>query len=292
MTHDVYDNPLIGRYASKEMAERWGPLRKFRIWRRLWLALAEAEAELGLRADDGRSPRIRPEQLAELKTHLDDVDLQRAAEHEKRLRHDVMAHIHALGDIAPGCKDILHLGATSCFVTDNADLILMRESLNQVCETLAAAIDALGRFAKAYKDEPALGFTHFQPAQLTTVGKRAALWLFDFVIDLKELERRRDELPFRGAKGTTGTQASFLALFHGDHEKVKQLDRLVAKKMGFERVFPVTGQTYSRKIDSQVLGALSGVAQSAHKAATDLRLLQNFKEIEEPFEEEQIGSSA
>ncbi|HXD86632.1 MAG TPA: adenylosuccinate lyase [Urbifossiella sp.] len=289
---DVYDNPLIGRYASRSMAERWGPLRKFRTWRRLWLALAEAEAELGLLADDGRSPRIRPEQLAELKCHLDDVDLARAAEHERRLRHDVMSHIHALADLAPGCSDIVHLGATSCYVTDNADLILMRESLEQTCETLAAAIHALAAFAEKFRDEPTLGFTHFQPAQLTTVGKRAALWLFDLVLDLHELERRRDELPFRGAKGTTGTQASFLALFHGDHDKVKQLDNLVAKKMGFDRVIPVAGQTYTRKIDSQILDALGGLGQSAHKWGTDLRLLAHRQEIDEPFEAEQVGSSA
>ena len=290
--NDVYDNPLIGRYASREMAERWGPLRKFRTWRRLWLALAEAEAELGLLTDDGRSPRIRPEQLAELRAHLDDVDLERAAAHEKRLRHDVMAHLHALGDVAPGVRDVVHLGATSCYVTDNADLILMREGLDHLCRTLAAVVDALARFAAAWKDEPALGFTHFQPAQLTTVGKRATLWLFDLVLDLHELERRRDELPFRGVKGTTGTQASFLALFRGDHERVKHLDRLVAQKMGFDRVFPVTGQTYSRKIDTQVLDALSGLAQSAHKWGNDLRLLAHRQEVDEPFEAEQVGSSA
>ncbi|AWM38026.1 Adenylosuccinate lyase [Gemmata obscuriglobus] len=290
-TNDVYDNPLIGRYASAEMAERWGPLRKFRTWRRLWLALAEAEAELGLLGDDGQ-PRITPAKLAELRAHLDDIDLKRAAAHEKRLRHDVMAQVHALKDVAPGCGDIVHLGATSCYVTDNADLILMREGLNQLCESLACAIDALATFATTWKDEPTLGFTHFQPAQLTTVGKRATLWLFDFVLDLQELERRRDELPFRGAKGTTGTQASFLALFNGDHDKVRRLDALVAKKMGFDRVFPVTGQTYSRKIDSQILDALNGLAQSAHKWGTDLRLLAHRQEVDEPFEAEQIGSSA
>jgi adenylosuccinate lyase len=289
--NDVYDNPLIGRYASREMAERWGPQRKFRTWRRLWLALAEAEAELGLLGEDG-APRVRPEQLAELRAHLDDIDLTRAAEHEKRLRHDVMAHVHALKDVAPGCGDVIHLGATSCYVTDNADLILMREGLNQLCESLASVVDALARFARQWKDEPTLGFTHFQPAQLTTVGKRATLWLFDFVLDLHELGRRRDELPFRGAKGTTGTQASFLALFRGDHEKVKALDALVARKMGFGRVFPVTGQTYSRKIDTQILDALNGLAQSAHKWGTDLRLLAHRQEIDEPFEAEQIGSSA
>lgn len=291
--NDVYDNPLIGRYSSPEMAERWGPLRKFRTWRRLWLALAEAESELGLLGDDGR-PRITPEKLAELRAHLDDIDLTRAAAHEKRLRHDVMAHVTALKDVAPGCGDIIHLGATSCYVTDNADLILMREGLNQLCESLACVIDALATFATAWKDEPTLGFTHFQPAQLTTVGKRATLWLYDFVLDLRELERRRDELPFRGAKGTTGTQASFLALFGGDHGKVKRLDALVAEKMGFAAagVFPVTGQTYSRKIDTQVLDALNGLAQSAHKWGTDLRLLAHRQEVDEPFEAEQIGSSA
>jgi adenylosuccinate lyase len=291
MTTDVYDNPLIGRYSSKQMAERWGPLRKFRTWRRLWFALAEAETELGLLGEDGK-PRITPAHLAALREHLDDIDLKRAAAHEKELRHDVMAHIRTLKDVAPGCGDIIHLGATSCYVTDNADLILMRESLNQLCESLACVIDALARFALTWKDEPTLGFTHFQPAQLTTVGKRATLWLFDFVLDLHELERRRDELPFRGAKGTTGTQASFLALFRGDHDKVKALDALVAKKMGFARVFPVTGQTYSRKIDTQILDALNGLAQSAHKWGTDLRLLAHRQEIDEPFEAEQVGSSA
>ena len=289
---DVYDNPLIGRYASREMAERWGPLRKFRTWRRLWLALAEAQAELGLPADDGVSPRVRPDHLADLRAHLDDIDLDRAAAHETRLRHDVMAHIHALGDVAPGCRDIVHLGATSCYVTDNADLILMREGLDQLCRTLAAVIDALATFARTWKDEPTLGFTHFQPAQLTTVGKRACLWLFDLVLDLRELERRRDELPFRGAKGTTGTQASFLALFRGDHDKVKRLDRLVAAKMGFDRVYPVTGQTYTRKTDAQIIDALGGLAQSAHKWGNDLRLLAHRQEVDEPFEAEQVGSSA
>jgi adenylosuccinate lyase len=291
-SHDVYDNPLIGRYASAAMSERWGPQRKFRTWRRLWLALAEAEHELKLPAADGKTERIRPEQLQELRAHLDDVDLERAAAHEKRLRHDVMAHVHALKDVAPGCGDIIHLGATSCYVTDNADLILMRESLHHVCETLASVIGALAQFANKWRAEPTLGFTHFQPAQLTTVGKRACLWLFDLVLDLRELERRRDELPFRGAKGTTGTQASFLALFRGDHEKVKHLDRLVAEKMGFDRLVPVTGQTYTRKIDTQLIEALGGLAQTAHKWGTDLRLLAHRQEVDEPFEAEQIGSSA
>ena len=289
---DAYDNPLVSRYASPEMSRRWGPLRRFRTWRRLWLALAEAQAELGLTADDGVTPRIRPEQLAELRAHLDDVDLANAARHEKRLRHDVMAHIHALKDVAPACGDIIHLGATSCFVTDNTDLLLIRESLTQLCETLAAVIDALARFADTWKAEPTLGFTHFQPAQLTTVGKRACLWLYDLVLDLQELERRRDELPFRGVKGTTGTQASFLALFRGDHDKVRRLEQLVARKMGFSRVVPVSGQTYTRKLDSQVLDSLAGLAQSLHKWGTDLRLLAHRQELDEPFEAEQVGSSA
>ncbi len=290
--HLNYDNPLIARYAGASMSERWGPQRKFRTWRRLWLALAEAEQELGLLAADGKTPRISVKQLAELKAHLDDIDFDRAAHWEKQLRHDVMAHVHTLGEVAPGCKEIIHLGATSCYVTDNADLILMRESLDELCTQLANVIDALANFATTWKDEPTLGFTHFQPAQLTTVGKRAALWCYDFVIDLKELERRRDELPFRGAKGTTGTQASFLALFHGDHAKVRALDELVAAKMGFATRFPVTGQTYSRKIDSQIVDALSGIAQTCHKWGSDLRLLAHRQEIDEPFEDKQIGSSA
>lgn len=288
----VYDNPLIARYAGREMSELWGPLRKFRTWRRLWLALAEAEAELGLTAEDGVTPRITEAHLAELRAHLDDIDLARAAGHEKRLRHDVMAHIHTLGDVAPKAREIVHLGATSCFVTDNADLILMREGLDRLCVSLANLIDRLARFAEEWKSEPTLGFTHFQPAQLTTVGKRATLWCYDFVLDLKELERRRDELPFRGVKGTTGTQASFLALFRGDHAKVRRLDELVAEKMGFSRRFAVTGQTYSRKMDSFVLDSLSGVSQSAHKWGSDLRLLAHRQEVDEPFEAEQVGSSA
>ncbi|MFO0935566.1 MAG: adenylosuccinate lyase [Gemmataceae bacterium] len=287
-----YDNPLIARYAGKEMSERWGPLRKFRTWRRLWLALAEAEHELGLPGDDGKTARIATSQLNELRQHLDDVDLAKAADYEKKLRHDVMAHVHTLGDVAPHARDIVHLGATSCYVTDNADLILMREGLDALCKLLANVIDQLSTFAAEWKSEPTLGFTHFQPAQLTTVGKRATLWLFDFVSDLHELERRRDELPFRGAKGTTGTQASFLALFRGDHEKVRQLDQLVAKKMGFATVFPVTGQTYSRKYDTQVVNALGGVAESCGKWGCDLRLLAHLREVDEPFEANQIGSSA
>ncbi len=290
--HQFYDNPLIARYAGAPMSERWGPRRKFRTWRRLWLALAEAEHELGLLSADGKTPRITPDHLAELRAHLDDIDFDRAASWEKQLRHDVMAHVHTLGEVAPGCKEIVHLGATSCYVTDNADLLLMRESLDELCGGLANLIDALARFAETWKGEPTLGFTHFQPAQLTTVGKRAALWCYDFILDLKELERRRDELPFRGAKGTTGTQASFLALFNGDHDKVRKLDELVAAKMGFATRFAVTGQTYTRKADSMLLDALGGVAQSAHKWGCDLRLLAHRQEVDEPFEEKQIGSSA
>lgn len=290
--HVAYDNPLITRYAGREMVNRWGPQRKFSTWRRLWLALAEAQAELGLTTDDGKTPRIRPDQLAELRQHLDDIDFAKAAEYEKRFRHDVMAHIHTLGDVAPGCRDILHLGATSCYVTDNTDLILMRESLQAVRDQLVGVIDGLARFAERHRDVACLGYTHFQPAQLTTVGKRACLWCSDFVMDLEEIERRLAGMKFRGAKGTTGTQASFLALFRGDHAKVIELDRRVAAKMGFEKVYPVTGQTYSRKVDSQVLDAVSGIAQSAHKAATDWRLLAHEREWDEPAEAGQIGSSA
>jgi len=289
---DVYDNPLVTRYAGRAMAERWGPQRKFSTWRRLWLALAEAQAELGLTADDRVTPRISDVQIGELRAHLDDVNFESAAAHEQRLRHDVMAHIHTLGDVAPNARAIVHLGATSCYVTDNADLILMRESLNELCMSVANVIDKLARFAERWKDLPTLGFTHFQPAQLTTVGKRATLWIYDLALDLRELERRRDDLPFRGAKGTTGTQASFLSLFLGEHTKVQALDVLVAKKMGFDTVVPVCGQTYTRKLDSQILDALSGLASSAHKWGSDLRLLAHLQEIDEPFESEQIGSSA
>ncbi len=291
-SHLVYDNPLVTRYAGREMAELWGPQRKFATWRRLWVALAEAEQELGLLAEDGRTPRISPEQLAELRAYVEDIDFARAAQHERRLRHDVMAHIHTYGEAAPGARAIIHLGATSCYVTDNTDLILLREGLGLLRDRLVGVIDALARFAVRYRDLATLGFTHFQPAQLTTVGKRACLWCYDFILDLHEIEHRLGTLRFRGAKGTTGTQASFLALFHGDHAKVRQLDRLVARKMGFEDVYPVTGQTYSRKVDSQVLDTLSGVCQSAHKYGTDLRLLAHRREIEEPFEAEQVGSSA
>jgi adenylosuccinate lyase len=290
--YDLYDNPLITRYASREMAELWGPRRKHSVWRRLWLALAEAEAELDLKADDGVSPRIRPEQLAEMRRHLDDIDFAAAERHERRVRHDVMAHIHTFAEACPIARDVIHLGATSCFVTDNTDLILMRWGMRLLCDRLVGLINSMARFARNWKSEPTLGFTHFQPAQLTTIGKRACLWLQDFLFDLSEIEHRIRSLKFRGAKGATGTQASFLALFRGDHAKVRELDRLVARKMDFEAIYPVTGQTYSRKVDSQILDTLSGIGQSAHKWGTDLRLLAHRQEIDEPFETEQVGSSA
>ena len=279
-----YDNPLVSRYASREMSELWGPQRRFATWRRLWLALAEAQAELGLKVSAG--------QLAEMRAHLEDFDLGRAAELETRLRHDVMAHVHHYGEQCPGARPIIHWGATSAFVTDNTDLILIRRSLEWIRRYLVGAIDALATFATRYRKLACLGWTHLQPAQLTTVGKRAALWCHDLVLDLADLEHRIGSLRFRGAKGTTGTQASFLALFGGDHSKVEELDRLVAAKMGFRECYTVTGQTYSRKLDSQVVDFLSGVCQSAHKFATDLRLLASRKELEEPLEPEQVGSSA
>jgi adenylosuccinate lyase len=282
--HAVYQNPLIERYASAEMATLWGPQRKFSTWRRLWLALAEAEAALG-------AP-ISGEQIAQLKAHLDDIDFAKAAEYERKLRHDVMAHVHAYGDACPQARPIIHLGATSCYVTDNTDLILIRESLEMVRSRLVGVIDALTTFARQHRDLPCLGLTHLQPAQPTTVGKRTCLWIYDLVQDLAELEHRLSELKARGAKGTTGTQASFLELFDGDHAKVRRLEELIAKKMGFAGCYAVTGQTYSRKVDVLVVDVLAGIAGSAHKAATDLRLLQSRKEIEEPFETDQIGSSA
>jgi len=279
-----YDNPLIGRYASPEMSTLWGPQRKFSTWRRLWVALAEAEAQLGL--------PITKKQIDELRQHVDDIDLAKAAQYERKLRHDVMAHVHAYGDVCPTARPIIHLGATSCYVTDNTDLILMREGLQLVATRLAGVIHALATFAAQHRDLACLGFTHLQPAQPTTVGKRACLWIYDLVQDLTELEHRLSQLKARGVKGTTGTQASFLELFQGDHAKARKLDELVAKHMGFAASYPVTGQTYSRKVDAQVVDVLAGIAASAHKAATDLRLLQSRKEIEEPFETEQIGSSA
>ncbi len=282
--YEHYDNPLLTRYASAEMSRIWSPRRKFTTWRRMWVALAEAQAELGL--------PITAEQIAQMRQHVDDIDFAAAERYERRLRHDVMAHVHAYGDVCPAARPIIHLGATSCYVTDNTDLLLIRDSLELVCRRLAAVIDSLGRFASRYRDLPCLAFTHFQPAQPTTVGKRACLWAYDFVLDLEELEHRRQRLLALGSKGATGTQASFLELFQGDHAKVRRLEELICQKIGFPAGYPVTGQTYPRKVDSQVLGALSGVAQSAHKMATDLRLLAHRKEIEEPFEQDQVGSSA
>jgi adenylosuccinate lyase len=266
------------------MSALWGPKRKFTTWRRLWVSLAEAEAELGL--------AITKKQLDQLRAHVDDIDFAKAADYERKLRHDAMAHVHAYGDACPDARPIIHLGATSCYVTDNTDLILMRESLALVRRRLVSVIDALATFARNHRDVACLGFTHLQPAQPTTVGKRACLWAYDLVEDLNDIDYRHSRLKARGAKGTTGTQASFLQLFGGDRDKVRRLDQLVAEKMGFDLSYPVTGQTYSRKIDQQVIDLLAGVATSTHKAATDLRLLQSRKELEEPFEADQIGSSA
>ncbi|MGO8690747.1 MAG: adenylosuccinate lyase [Thermoguttaceae bacterium] len=279
-----YENPLISRYASVAMSGLWSPQRKIGTWRRLWVALAEAEAELGL--------PITARQIAELRAHVDDIDFEAAARYERRLRHDVMAHVHAYGDACPEARPIIHLGATSCYVTDNTDLLLLGQSLELVRDRVAGVIHSLAEFARKHRDLACLAYTHFQPAQPTTVGKRACLWAHDFVLDLVEIEHRLGQLKAQGSKGTTGTQASFLSLFHGDHAKVRRLEELVCRKMGLAETYPVTGQTYSRKIDAQVTAVLSGVAQSAHKMATDLRLLAHRKELEEPFEEEQIGSSA
>lgn len=284
MSHDEYENPLVNRYASREMSRLFSPQHKHSTWRRLWVALAEAEAELGL--------PITKAQLDQLRANVDDIDFTVAARHERQLRHDVMAHVHAYGDQCPEARPIIHLGATSCFVTDNADLLMLRDALELTCTKLAGVIDALGSFAARYRDLPTLGFTHLQPAQPTTVGRRACLWAYDLALDLTELERRLESLRARSTKGTTGTQASFLKLFDGDHAKVRQLEQLVAQKMGFDATYAVTGQTYPRKVDAQVLDALAGVTSSAHKAATDLRILAHRKEMEEPFEEDQIGSSA
>jgi len=279
-----WESPLASRYASPAMQALWSDRRRIGLWRRLWLALLEAQRELGL--------EIPADAVAQLREHLDDADLARAADFEKRLRHDVMAHIHALGEQAPAARPFLHLGATSAFVTDNADLILMREGVALLLSRLAAVLVALSHVARRYRALPCLAYTHFQPAQLTTVGKRATLWMQDFVLDAEELLHRTETMQFRGVKGTTGTQASFLELFNGDHDKVRELDTRVAAKLGFSRVFPVTGQTYTRKQDAQILAALSGIAASAAKFATDLRLLQHEGELLEPFESEQVGSSA
>ncbi len=281
---NLYTSPLVERNASREMAELFGAQKKFSTWRRLWLELAKAQKKLGL--------DIRRNQISQMARHLDDIDFKKAATYEKRFRHDVMAHVYTFGDMAPKAAPIIHLGATSCYVGDNADLIIMRDALRLVAGKLAAVIDLLAKFAEQHRELPTLGFTHFQPAQLTTVGKRATLWCQEFVLDLHEIEHRIETLPFRGVKGTTGTQASFLELFGGRHAKVKQLDKEVAAAFGFKKTCPVTGQTYPRKIDTLVVNALALIAQSAHKACNDIRLLANRKEMEEPFEKSQIGSSA
>ncbi len=281
---DSYKNPLEERYSSEEMLYVFSPEHKFRTWRQLWIALAEIEKDLGL--------DISEEQIKDLKDHADDIDFAKAAGYEKKFRHDVMAHVHTYGDAAPLAKGIIHLGATSAFVGDNTDLIQMRDGLLIIRKELVNVIRKLADFALKYKDLPTLGFTHFQPAQLTTVGKRATLWMQSLIIDLEELDFFLETLRFRGVKGTTGTAASFLELFDGDYSKVKKLDRELSRRFGFEKVFGVSGQTYDRKIDAKVVALLSNIAQSAHKFTNDIRLLQNLKEIEEPFEKNQIGSSA
>jgi len=281
---DVYTSPLVERNASKEMAELFGAQKKFSTWRRLWLELAKAQKKLGL--------NIKQSQIKQMARRLDDIDFKRAAGYEKEFRHDVMAHVYTFADAAPKAAPIIHLGATSCYVGDNADLIIMREAIQLIAAKLAVVINLLSKFAEKHRALATLGFTHYQPAQLTTVGKRATLWCYEFVMDLQEIEHRLDTLPFRGVKGTTGTQASFLALFDGSHSKVKQLDKAVAAAFGFKNICAVTGQTYQRKIDTLVVNALASIAQSAHKFCNDIRLLANLKEIEEPFEKTQIGSSS
>ena len=281
---DRYSSPLAERYASTAMLELWSPRTRHGLWRRLWLALAEAQRELGL--------PIPVEAIEQMQAHLDDIDFTAVAAYERRFRHDVMAHVHAFADVAPAARPWLHLGATSAFVTDNADLILMRRGLELLRGKLLGVLRGLAAFAREWRDEPALGYTHLQPAQLTTVGKRATLWMQDLVLDLEDIAHRRATLPFRGVKGTTGTQASFLELFDGDHDRVRRLDALVTSRMDFRHGLAVTGQTYTRKLDAQVLAVVAGVSASAAKFAADLRMLQAFGEIEEPFEREQIGSSA
>ncbi|MBP8641012.1 MAG: adenylosuccinate lyase [Oscillospiraceae bacterium] len=281
---NTYENPLCSRYASSEMQYIFSPDKKFTTWHRLWIALARAEMQLGL--------PVTQEQIDEMEENKDEVDYAYAAEMEKKLRHDVMAHVHAYGKQCPKAMPIIHLGATSCYVGDNTDIIIMRDGLEQLRCELVNVIYRLADFADKYKAVPTLGFTHFQPAQLTTVGKRATLWIYDLLLDLEEVEYRISSLQLLGSKGTTGTQASFLELFDGEHEKCVELEKLIAREMGFEACVPVSGQTYSRKIDAAVLSTLSGIAQSAGKFATDMRLLSHEKELEEPFETNQIGSSA
>ena len=281
---DSYKNPLEERYSSEEMLYNFSPNNKFRNWRKLWIALAEIEKDLGLEITD--------EQISQLKENAENIDYDKAEKYEKKFRHDVMAHVHTYGDAAPLAKGIIHLGATSAFVGDNTDLIQIRDGLLLIRNHLVNVIKKLSDFALKYKDLPTLGFTHYQPAQLTTVGKRATLWLQSLILDFEELEFFLETLRFRGVKGTTGTAASFLELFNGDYSKVKHLDKELSKRFGFDKVFGVSGQTYDRKIDAKVVSLLSNIAQSAHKFTNDLRLLQNLKEIEEPFEKNQIGSSA
>ncbi len=284
MSTNRYESPLSSRYASEEMQYIFSPDKKFSTWRRLWVALARAEMELGL--------PVTQEQVDELESHLTDIDYEKAAQWEKKLRHDVMAHVHTYGELCPKAKPIIHLGATSCYVGDNTDVILMREGLELVRDKVVRVLAHLADFADKYKALPTLGFTHFQAAQLVTVGKRATLWMNELLMDMEEIEHRISTLALLGSKGTTGTQASFLELFEGDHEKVRLLEEKIAKEMGFTAVVPVSGQTYSRKLDYNVVSTLAGVAQSASKFATDLRLLCHLKEVEEPFEKNQIGSSA
>lgn len=284
METNIYSNPLAERYSSKEMLENFSPDKKFSTWRKLWVALAEAEKELGLNIND--------EQIEEMKANIYNIDYELAAKKEAEFRHDVMAHVHTFGTQAPKAMPIIHLGATSAYVGDNTDLIQIKDGLDIIKTKLVNVISEMSKFAMANKDLPTLGFTHFQAAQLTTVGKRATLWLQSLLLDLEELEFRENTLRFRGVKGTTGTQASFQELFNGDFEKVKELDRRITEKMGFGKRFLVTGQTYDRKVDSEVMNLLANIAQSAHKFTNDLRLLQHLKEIEEPFEKSQIGSSA
>ncbi|MCQ4022973.1 MULTISPECIES: adenylosuccinate lyase [unclassified Ruminococcus] len=281
---DVYESPLSSRYADKEMKYIFSPDKKFRTWRRLWIALAEAEMELGL--------PVTQEQIDELKEHADDINYDVAVEREKLVRHDVMSHVYAYGVQCPKAKGIIHLGATSCYVGDNTDIIIMTEALEYLRNKLVTVIKELSAFAMKYKNLPTLAFTHFQPAQPTTVGKRATLWIQDLLMDLEDVEYQLSKSKLLGSKGTTGTQASFLELFDGDHEKCRELDRKIAEKMGYKACFAVSGQTYSRKLDHQMLSVLSGIAQSAAKFSNDIRLLQHLKEIEEPFEKNQIGSSA
>ena len=284
MSNDRYTSPLSERYASKEMQYIFSPDKKFRTWRKLWIALAETERELGL--------DITEEQIEELKAHADDINYDVAKEREKVVRHDVMSHVYAYGKQCPKAKGIIHLGATSCYVGDNTDIILMSEALEIVRKKLINVIAELAKFADEHKNLPTLAFTHFQPAQPTTVGKRASLWMQEFMMDLEDLEYVKGSLKLLGSKGTTGTQASFLELFDGDQETIDKIDPMIAKKMGFETCYPVSGQTYSRKVDTRVVNVLAGIAASAHKMSNDIRLLQHLKEIEEPFEKTQIGSSA